>query len=308
MNSFRISYSLPTKPLLIQHHVKPAQTSPLSLLSLLNFFSFSFKSFVFKSSTFYHNFFQTISTISYTRLQTTKPESTSSWQVSILSVCPSSYSFSGLFVFLLLHLNRNFAQIQRKFIEGSQAQQAILCRLTQFLPLTDFLLSLHSFSDRNLLWSPSEVLPSNYNAQQPPSFTGPVEVGVSLFILNFHKLSEADQSFRIDIFLHLKWTDKRLTLPRSWDPNKKLVLGSPLVSQIWMPSLNFKNSRSTSILNSLTPSVYATLSNSSEVFLTTKMTLDVICNMNFANYPFDTQNCSVEIASRKLLFFINIPH
>lgn len=153
--------------------------------------------------------------------------------------------------------------------------------------------------DRNLLWTPAEILPSNYNAHQPPSFTGPVRVEVSLFILNFHRLSEADQSFRIDVFLHLKWTDRRLTLPRSWDSNKKLVLGSPLVTQIWMPSLNFKNARSTAILNSLTPAVYATLSNSSEVFLTTKMTLDLNCNMDFANYPFDTQRCSVEIASRK---------
>ena len=149
------------------------------------------------------------------------------------------------------------------------------------------------------LWTPAEVVPSNYNAQQPPSFNGPVAVGISLSILNFHRLSEADQSFKIDVFLHLKWSDRRLSLPRSWDPSKKLILGSALVNQIWMPTLNFKNARSTQIMNSLTPAIYATMGNTSEVFLSVKMTLDLNCNMDFARYPFDTQRCSVEIASCK---------
>lgn len=148
-------------------------------------------------------------------------------------------------------------------------------------------------------WTASDIIPPKYNPQQPPAFGGPVVVRVNLFILSFHRLVEADQSFKIDAFLHMMWTDPRLTLPRTWDPTKRLVIGSSVLSQIWVPHLNFRNARSTTVVNSITPSLYATLSNASEIFMSAKMTLDLNCNMDFSRYPFDSQKCQIDIASRK---------
>lgn len=129
---------------------------------------------------------------------------------------------------------------------------------------------------------------------------------MSLALLAFHKVSESDQSFRTDVFLHLKWKDPRLILPRSLVSNSfnhkgndKLILGSNWVSRLWIPALNFRNARSSAIFSSITPAIYITVNNESEVFLAAKMSLDLNCNMDFSKYPFDTQRCHVEVSSRK---------
>lgn len=150
-------------------------------------------------------------------------------------------------------------------------------------------------------WRVQEVIPSNYNNQQPPILsTGEaVDVRVNLAILSFHKISELEQSIRLDTFMHIMWTDRRLTFPRSVDPSVQLVLGSQAVSHLWVPSLNFRNARSTQIFNSISPAVYATLSNRSEIFLAIRLSLDLNCDMDFSSYPFDTQRCKIEIGSRE---------
>jgi hypothetical protein len=145
-----------------------------------------------------------------------------------------------------------------------------------------------------------DIIGPTYNSQQPPSISDePVEVVINLSILSFHKISEIDQTLRADVFLHMIWTDKRLSLPPGYDANKKLVLGSQTVSSIWMPALNFRNSRSTQIFNSISPAVYATLNNKSEIFMAIRMALDLHCAMDFTSYPFDTQHCKIEIGSRE---------
>lgn len=148
-----------------------------------------------------------------------------------------------------------------------------------------------------------DILPSNYNNQQSPNVEGePVNINVSLALLAFHKVSESDQSFRTDVFIHLKWVDKRINLPRSLlnsnNIHDKLILSSNWVSRLWIPSLNFRNARSSAIFSSMTPAMYITINNESEIFLAAKMSLDLNCAMDFSNYPFDTQDCQVEVASR----------
>lgn len=160
-------------------------------------------------------------------------------------------------------------------------------------------------------WRVQDIIPKNYNNQQPPVFDGqPVSVDISLSILTFRKISEADQSFSIDVFMHEAWTDKRLNLPVGFNSSQRLILGSQWISQIWIPSLNFRNARSVSVFQSLAPTVYATLNNESQIYLSAKLSLDLNCNMHMSKYPFDTQRCNVEIGARKYsqLFDVTISH
>lgn len=126
-----------------------------------------------------------------------------------------------------------------------------------------------------------------------------MDVKINVAILSFHKISEQDQSLRVDTFIHMLWTDPRLGFPRSVDPRGRLVLGNQMVSHLWHPALNFRNARSTQIFNSISPAVYATLNNRSEVFLALRLSLDLNCDMDFSSYPFDTQHCKIEIGSRE---------
>lgn len=149
-------------------------------------------------------------------------------------------------------------------------------------------------------WRIQDIFPSNYNSQQPPVVNDePVEVVINLAILSFHRISELDQSLRVDVFLHMIWTDRRVVLPQGLDPRKILILGSQTVSHLWVPALNFRNARSTQIFNSISPAVYATLNNESEIFLALRLSLELNCAMDFSKYPFDTQLCKIEIGSRK---------
>lgn len=168
-------------------------------------------------------------------------------------------------------------------------------------------------------WSLLEIIPNNYNNQQPPMINrSPVDVEINLAIISFHKIDENSQSFISDVFLHQKWKDPRLRFPRlirdvnslnnqrnliDVSPNfsRKIVLNNQWINRIWTPSINFRNSRAASVANSINPSIYITLDNNSNIFMAVKMSLDLNCNFNFANYPFDAQDCHIEITSRKFI-------
>lgn len=153
-------------------------------------------------------------------------------------------------------------------------------------------------------WNVLDVIPQNYNNQQAPTIgRSPVEVEINLAIISFHKIDENQQSFIADVFLHKKWIDPRLKFPRTIDPRKKLVLNSQWLPRIWTPAINFRNARSSSISSTINPTIYVTLSNNSEVFVAAKMSLDLNCNFDFSKYPFDSQQCHIEVTSREYSAF-----
>ncbi|KAI1290830.1 Glycine receptor subunit alphaZ1 [Halotydeus destructor] len=140
-----------------------------------------------------------------------------------------------------------------------------------------------------------EVFSKSYDASLFP-VPRPVEVKVDIAVLNIRSIKEADLTYTLDIILNLFWRDSRLTGPNT-NIEDGLTLDSSWKSKIWTPSINFKNSVANRLISTLDPMIHLTIYNRTSVRLSTRLSLDLLCEMDFTYYPHDTQTCFLDIMS-----------
>ncbi|XP_053207026.1 glycine receptor subunit alpha-2-like [Panonychus citri] len=147
----------------------------------------------------------------------------------------------------------------------------------------------------NSIWSPAEILPNVYNNQQAPIVNGtPIRVEIDLHVQSIRPTN--DQSVqRINILLTESWDDVRLQMPRGVGSNRRISLDRRWKDILWIPNLYFTNSIAGSIISGVDSSVYMILSNRTRVELFASMSLNILCSSDFSRYPFDEQDCSLEI-------------
>ncbi|KAH9426093.1 hypothetical protein DERP_007033 [Dermatophagoides pteronyssinus] len=152
------------------------------------------------------------------------------------------------------------------------------------------------------------ILPDVYHQNVAPMQDGhPVQVKVSVIILNLKIGSISTQDFDVDIFYHQHWNDYRLQPPTNIEAMTKMKTNDSNVVQyrltdrwrnrLWIPNVYFRNAVSGSISNILTPTYYFTITNYTEVFMAVRLSLKLTCHMNFYKFPFDTQICYMNLTS-----------
>jgi len=145
---------------------------------------------------------------------------------------------------------------------------------------------------------------------------GPIDVdanGTDIFVnftifelSSFHEIS---MSYRIKFDITLKWYDSRLTytnLQNGTDFKNKI--GKAEREMIWIPQLLISNSLDLRIrnytLNPLEETNERRLYKGTENFLVYRNTyeMELHCDFELANYPFDRQYCSIVVNIKPTLF------
>ena len=167
----------------------------------------------------------------------------------------------------------------------------------------------------------------SYRKEQPPSVSDclndKVNVTISFEIFKIFKFREVDHSFSIKFFMLVKWFDNRLTF-RNLKPNIfKNVIGVNQTQFVWIPPLIFNNSEDTKTLSidrkgsdgslvnllvergldnkyevaesSFLDETYFYKGDENYMVLTTEYNMMLHCNYKLEHYPFDTQQCSMEV-------------
>ncbi|KAI2807962.1 hypothetical protein BLOT_005903 [Blomia tropicalis] len=152
-----------------------------------------------------------------------------------------------------------------------------------------------------------DILPEPYYRDIAPVIDGkPVQVKVSVVILNMKVSSGSDQSFDVDIFYHNYWNDSRLVKPSNMNAIPRLQnrdslpmykLSNTWRNRLWIPDTYFRNAIQGTVSNILTPTHYFTVKNYTQVFMAVRIALKLSCEMNFAKFPFDTQKCFINITT-----------
>ncbi|XP_064487029.1 glycine receptor subunit alpha-4-like [Ornithodoros turicata] len=141
----------------------------------------------------------------------------------------------------------------------------------------------------------NELFPQEYSTETAPVYAShPVEVYVSLVILDVGSINEAEMSFELHGYLYERWQDKRLRISRGLGPHG-VVLPSKIRSQLWHPTLTFDNALQTDILGK--DSSATLLLNHQYLLRLTKYNLKIRCNIDLSIFPFDTQRCAFYIKS-----------
>lgn len=91
------------------------------------------------------------------------------------------------------------------------------------------------------------VLPESYLKEvRPPTGKGnPVVIEFSVFVVDINSINVEDMDFRVDMFVHQKWRESRLTLSDDLfeDGDDYVTLPPAFFDHLWQPDPYFLNSK-----------------------------------------------------------------
>lgn len=91
------------------------------------------------------------------------------------------------------------------------------------------------------------VLPETYLKEvRPPTAKGnPVVIEFSVFVVDINSINVEDMDFRVDMFVHQKWKESRLTLSDDLfeDGDDYVTLPPEFFDNLWQPDPYFLNSK-----------------------------------------------------------------
>lgn len=82
--------------------------------------------------------------------------------------------------------------------------------------------------------------------KRPPSINhNPVEIEFSIFVVDINSINVEDMDFRVDMFVHQKWRESRLTLTDDLfeDGDDYITLQPEYFENLWQPDPYFLNSK-----------------------------------------------------------------
>ncbi|XP_071845631.1 glycine receptor subunit alpha-4-like [Apostichopus japonicus] len=151
------------------------------------------------------------------------------------------------------------------------------------------------FEKQNRTTSLWKELFENYDRRMRPYFgtDTPVDVNVSLGIINFESISETTLDFTVNVYLVQYWIDPRLryTAPFELPPT------SHLNNELWLPDLIFINSKMATLHQITLENRVVQISSNGLVYLSQRLRLVLACAMDFTYFPFDEQLCPIEMTS-----------
>ena len=149
-------------------------------------------------------------------------------------------------------------------------------------------------------WTTADLVPKNYNPFRAPQRNDSEAVEVKLFVkvLSILQVSEAEQSYTVDIIYSLSWTDYRLKLPQNHMEIFPLVLDMSWNKKIWVPDVYIRNAlKLTTLDGTMAPVTYLEITPGNNVAHIARLTVKMICDMELFAYPHDTQSCFLDTKS-----------
>lgn len=99
------------------------------------------------------------------------------------------------------------------------------------------------------------------------------------------------------MLVHYRFVDPRLVY-KDLSPTRSIMLGEKsLQDRIWLPHVVLKNERQTSIMGIESKDTFISIKPNGEVIFSYRMTAIIYCWMDLKKFPFDTQECDINMIS-----------
>uniref|UniRef100_A0A646QDA8 Glycine receptor subunit alpha-3 n=1 Tax=Hemiscolopendra marginata TaxID=943146 RepID=A0A646QDA8_9MYRI len=166
-------------------------------------------------------------------------------------------------------------------------------RLILFLSLVSFAMSRLQMTDIQKL--DALITDSSLYDSRIPSVDddGMSNVKVDLRIRNIWNIDQKSMDCKMNILLTFKWIDNRLANIS----NYVIPLTNPeIIDKIWIPEMFFSNSKTGKFHKVAVPNQIMLIDPSGDINLVRRYYVHFTCAMDFRRYPFDDQECSLEIS------------
>lgn len=113
-------------------------------------------------------------------------------------------------------------------------------------------------------------------------------------LVRFFEIDDKKMQYTAQITFREYWNDPRLSYSEK-PYNDFIPLSEP--SMIWTPDLFFSNELEGFVHKTLTNNQFIRIKPNGDVLWSSRVTLKLTCMMNFADYPFDMQECIIKLGS-----------
>ncbi|KAG5675827.1 hypothetical protein PVAND_005697 [Polypedilum vanderplanki] len=133
----------------------------------------------------------------------------------------------------------------------------------------------------------------------PGSNHNPVVIEFSIFVVDINSINVEDMDFRVDMFVHQKWSESRLTLTDDLfeDGDDYITLPPEHFENLWQPDPYFLNSKVAEIATLTHKFSSVTLYKNKTIRYAARLHAIIACQMEFQLYPMDIQICPIHIES-----------
>ena len=136
-----------------------------------------------------------------------------------------------------------------------------------------------------------EIRPSGGNS----SIGDPIIIKTNIYVRSIDKINDVDMEYSVQLTFRNQWTDSRLKFDDMKGQIKYLQMTD--IKKIWMPDIFFSNEKQAHFHSIIMPNVLLRIHPEGTILHSTRISLVLSCPMNLKNFPFDTQICSIKIAS-----------
>ena len=126
--------------------------------------------------------------------------------------------------------------------------------------------------------------------ERPNAAGPPTRIGFGLYLADIDDIDDVRQRFTVDLFLNVTWQDRRLAVRRG---ERTGELRAMSLDSIWTPRGIIVNDRG---LSPQLPLV-ADVDDEGTVVYRQRLTGELAANLEYKNFPFDTQHLPIEIVS-----------
>ncbi|KAL7071229.1 hypothetical protein ACQ4LE_009057 [Meloidogyne hapla] len=126
------------------------------------------------------------------------------------------------------------------------------------------------------------------------SNAAPLRVLIGIYIESMGNFQATDMSFDVDLYLYMHWKDRSL----NHSNQEYILVNDPKVrDRMWLPDLYFANARNSKFHEVTAPNFNLFIDKDGNIAYSIRITLNVACNLDLANYPMDRQTCGIRIIS-----------
>ncbi|KAK0416083.1 hypothetical protein QR680_012289 [Steinernema hermaphroditum] len=127
-----------------------------------------------------------------------------------------------------------------------------------------------------------------------PANGRPLDVHIGAYVESLGKFQPTEMSFDVDLYLYMSWRDFNLNHS---NPDYILVNDPKVRQHIWLPDLYFANARTAQFHDVTVPNFNLFIAQDGTIAYSSRVTLNVACNLHLVNYPMDRQVCMIRILS-----------
>ena len=120
---------------------------------------------------------------------------------------------------------------------------------------------------------------------------------LQIYVMAIPELDEKKMEFHLDMYFRQFWNDRRVAYGTNANPPVHKIKQASLKTRVWVPDPFFVNQKEGRVLDNPADNTLFAIESQGDILYSSRQLVTTSCIMDLKKYPFDIQECGLEIES-----------